>query len=237
MAKRTLIRRASQFAAVAAVAVIVSACGSSSPQARSITLTFIRNAQSQANADGIIDTAVPGPSLTVDGKGQAQQLAHQVGHNDFDALYSSPMAADQQTAAPLATEVGRQVEIIAGLQSLNAGWYNGEPESMASRTYMLAPVRWLDGDVDTSIPGSVSGSNFNSQFTGAIRKIYDSGHNKPAVFAQGTAIMVWTLMNVKNPKLSLLNSHPLPNLGRVVITGNPVTGWTLTDWDGVRNFT
>lgn len=235
MAKRTLIRRASKFVAVAAAAVIVGAC-SSSPQVRSITLTFIRNAQSQANADGIIDTSVPGPSLTVDGKGQAQQLAHQVGHTEFDALYSSPMAADQQTAGPLATEVGRQVEILKGLQSIGAGWYNGKPESMSNTTYMLAPVRWIDGDVNTSIPGSVNGSDFNSEFSGAVRKIYDSGHNKPAVFSQGTAIMVWTLMNVKNPKLSLLNSHPLPNVGRVVITGNPTTGWTLVDWDGVRSF-
>ncbi len=43
-------------------------------------------------------------------------------------------------------------------------------------------------------------------------------------------------MNVKNPKLSLLNSHVLPNVGRVVITGNPTNGWTLVDWDGVRSF-
>jgi hypothetical protein len=56
------------------------------------------------------------------------------------------------------------------------------------------------------------------------------------VFSQGEAIMVWTLMNVKNPKTALLTSHPLPNIGRVVISGNPTDGWTLVDWDGVRNF-
>jgi broad specificity phosphatase PhoE len=235
MAKRTRIWQASTLTALLAVAaVIVGACGGGSPQARSITLTFIRNAQSVANADGIIDTALPGPSLTDDGKGQAQQLTHQ--HNEFDSIYSSPMAADQQTAAPLASQVGKQVEVLQGLQSVNAGWYNGKPESMASSTYMLAPVRWVDGDIDTSIPGSVSGSDFNSQFSGAIRKIYDSGHNKPVVFSQSVAIMVWTLMNTQNPKVSLLNNHPLPNVGRVVITGNPTTGWTLVDWDGVRSF-
>ena len=216
--------------------MIVAACGGSSPQARSITLTFIRNAQSQANADEVIDTSIPGPGLTADGKGQAQQLAHQVGHTDFDALYSSPTSADQQTAAPLATEVGRQVEIV-------------QRPAVDQRRLVQRQAR-VDGRQDlhagsgpvvgrrrsTSIPGSVSGSDFNSRFTGAIRKIYDSGHNKPVVFSQGTAIMVWTLMNVKNAKLSLLNSHPLPNVGRVVITGNPVTGWTLVDWDGVRSF-
>ena len=218
-----------------AATVIVGACGGTA-QARSITLTFIRNAQSQANADGIIDTDVPGPSLTDEGKGQAQQLAHQVARNDFDSIYASTMAEAQQTAAPLASELGKQVEVLHGLQSINAGWYNGKPESMANSTYMLAPADWLNGDVKDSIPGSITGADFNTQFTAAIRKIYDSGHHKPVVFSQGTAIMVWTLMNVKNPKSSLLTSHPLPNIGRVVITGNPTDGWTLVDWDGIRNF-
>jgi broad specificity phosphatase PhoE len=107
---------------------------------------------------------------------------------------------------------------------------------MAASTYLLAPADWISGDVGNSIPGSLSGRDFNSEFTTAVRKIYDSGHNKPVVFSQGTAIMVWTLMNAKNGKNTLLTSHPLPNIGRVVITGNPMTGWTLTDWDGVRSF-
>jgi broad specificity phosphatase PhoE len=230
MQKRTMILKA---AAVVAVAIFVGACGGS-PQARSITLTFVRNAQSQAEADGVIDTTVPGAGLSADGKTQAQQVLHS--KNDFDAVYTSTMADAQQTASPLASQLGKQSEIVAGLQALNAGWYNGKPESMASSTYMMAPANWLAGDTHNSIPGSVNGTDFNNQFLAAIKKIYDSGHNKPVVFSQGAAIMVWTLMNVKNPKTGLLTSHPLPNVGRVVISGNPTDGWTLVDWDGVRNF-
>jgi broad specificity phosphatase PhoE len=234
MANRGRSWKTSQVLAVLAATVIVGACGGS-PQARSITLTFVRNAQSQSNANGVIDTDAPGPSLTPDGKGQAQQLVNQVSRN-IDAIYSSPMAEAQQTAAPLASELGKQVEVLDGLQSLNAGWYNGKPETMASSTYMVAPVDWINGDAQDSIPGSISGKQFNNQFSGAVRKVYDSGHTKPVVFSQGTAIMVWTLMNAKNVKDSLLTSHPLPNAGRVVVTGNPMTGWTLVEWDGIRNF-
>ena len=43
-------------------------------------------------------------------------------------------------------------------------------------------------------------------------------------------------MNVKNGKNSLATTHPLPNLGRVVITGSAAMGWTLLDWDGIRDF-
>ncbi len=234
MPNRSVVSKASKVLAVLAATAIVGACGGTE-QARSITLTLIRNAQSQANADGIIDTSDPGPSLTADGKGQAQQLAH--AQHDFDSVYASAMAEAQETASPLASELGKRVEVLSGLQSINAGRYNGKPESMASSTYMLAPTDWLNGDVRDSIPGSISGQEFNSQFNTAIRKIYDSGHSKPVAFSQGTAIMVWTLMNVKNPKSSLLTSHPLPNAGRVVITGNPMDGWTLVDWDGVHTFT
>jgi broad specificity phosphatase PhoE len=237
MPKRTVVWKTSKISAVLAATVMVGACGGGPPQAHNITLTFIRNAQSQANADGVIDTEVPGPGLTAGGKAQAQQLVRQLPHNDIDSIYSSPMAADQQTAAPLAGELGKQVDVIPGLRSINAGWYNGKPETMASSTYMLAPVDWLNGDTTDRIPGSISGTDFTNQFSTAIRKIYDSGHNKPLVFSQGTAIMVWTLMNAKNPRSSLLTTHALPNGGRVVLTGNPMDGWTLTDWDGIRTFT
>jgi broad specificity phosphatase PhoE len=233
MRNRTLVWK---LTAVLAATLVVAACGGE-PQARSITLTFVRNAQSQADADGIIETGVPGPGLSADGKGQAQQLVHQIVHKDVDSIYTSSMAEAQQTAAPLASELGKQAEVVAGVEALNAGWYNGKPETMAASTYMLAPNDWvLRGDIKNSIPGSINGKDFNEQFTKAVKKMYDSGHSKPLVVSQGTAIMVWTLLNVKNPKTGLLSSHPLPNTGRIVITGSPVNGWTLVDWDGIREF-
>jgi broad specificity phosphatase PhoE len=231
MPKRSMIWKA---AAVLAATVILGACGGS-PQARSITLTFIRHAESEANASGIIDTSVPGPGLSPEGKGQAEQLARRA-HNDFDAVYASTMTRAQQTAAPLAAELHKQVEVLQGIQEINAGWFEGKPVSMASSTYLLAPADWLRSDVQNSIPGSISGKEFNDRFTGAVQKIYDSGHNNPVVFSHLYAIEYWTLMNAKNTKESLLTSHPLPNLGRVVITGNPQTGWTLVEWDGIRDF-
>ncbi|QUR66527.1 histidine phosphatase family protein [Mycobacterium spongiae] len=235
MPKRTMMWKASKFFAMIVATLVVAAC-SGTPQPRSITLTFIRNAQTQANADGIIDTDMPGSGLTTEGKGQARQVARHISRNDVDSIYSSPIAAAQQTAGPLASELGKQVEILEGLQAIDAGWFNGKPESMANSTYLLAPADWLVGDVGNTIPGSISGTEFNSHFSAAVREIYDSGHNKPVVFSQGTAIMVWTLMNVTNPRQSLLTTHPLPNIGRVVITGNPTTGWKLVTWDSIRDF-
>jgi broad specificity phosphatase PhoE len=243
MRNRTLVWKA---AAVLAATLVVGACGGE-PQARSITLTFVRNAQSQADADGIIDTNMPGPGLSQEGQEQAQQLVHKIVHKDVDSIYASGMADAQQTAQALASSVGKQVEVLEGLQPINAGWFNGKPQSMASTTYMLAPLDWVNhGDMRNGMPGTscrqnspveCNGVDFNEQFTRAVKKIYESNHSKPMVFTQGTAIMVWTLINVKNPKSTLLDTHPLPNGGRVVITGNPTNGWELKDWDGIHDFT
>jgi hypothetical protein len=67
----------------------------------------------------------------------------------------------------------------------------------------------------------------------AVQTIYDSGDRNAVVFSHGATIMFWTMMNVDNPDLGLILSHPLDNTGVVVVTGNPEDGWTLVDWDGV----
>jgi broad specificity phosphatase PhoE len=229
---RTVIWKA---AVVLAAVLTVGAC-SGSPHVRSITLTFIRHAESLSNAEHMVNTDIPGPGLTEEGQGQAEQLAHQLSRNNFDGIYASTMIRTQETAAPLAHALDKHVEILPGLREIDAGRFNNTTTKRADLTYLIAPTLWLKGDVKDAVPGSISGEEFNDQFTAAVQKIYDSGNSKPVAFGHAQSIMYWTLMNVKNPKDSLATSHPLPNLGRVVITGSPVGGWTLVDWDGIRDF-
>ena len=234
MRNRTRIVIWKAAAALAAV-ITVGAC-SGTPHVRSITLTFIRHAESQSNAAHVINTDIPGPSLTEDGQGQAEQLAHQLARNNFDGVYASDMVRTQQTAAPLAHALGKPVNVLPGLREIDAGRYDDTPTKKADSTYLLAPALWLKGDLKDAVPGSISGEEFNDQFTAAVQKIYDSGNSRPVAFSHAESIMYWTLINVKNPKDSLATSHHLPNLGRVVITGSPALGWTLVDWDGIRDF-
>jgi broad specificity phosphatase PhoE len=223
-------------AAAALVATLVIGACSSTPNVRVITLTFVRHAESQANADGIIDTTVPGAGLTPIGEGQAEQIAHQLGRNKYDGVYASTMVRTQQTAAPLAERLGKHVQILPGLQEINAGWYQDKPNTMAKSTYLVAPGDWLKGDLSDAIPGSISGKQFNDQFTAAVQKIYDSGQKNPIAFSHAESIMYWTVLNVTNPNDNLISEHPLPNIGRIVVKGSPSTGWTLVDWDGIRDF-
>jgi broad specificity phosphatase PhoE len=227
---RTMFGRA---ACAVVTAAVLGACGSTPPPPPSITLTFVRHAQSEGNASGLIDTTVPGPNITAEGEKQAQQVADELRGKDFDGIYASSMVRTQQTAAPLADELGEQVDVLPGLREIEAGWFEGTPEAAAASTYLLAPEQWLRGARDARIPGSVNGDEFNDDFTAAVQKIYDSGDTKPVAFSHGAAIMTWTQMNVRNTDDELMMSHPLPNVGEVVIEGNPVTGWTMVSWDGI----
>ncbi|MGY4710330.1 histidine phosphatase family protein [Mycolicibacterium sp. CBM1] len=224
-------------AIVALVAVVLLAgCSSAAPKDRTITLTFIRHGESEANSAGVIDTSVPGPSLTPVGQQQAASVASRLESNRYDGIYASEMVRTQQTAAPMAKALGEQVTVLPGLNEIPAGWFNGEKADTAASTYMVAPIDWLRGDTSFSIPGSVSGTQFNGAFTAAVQRIYDSGNTKPVAFSSSASIMMWILLNARNARNSLLADHPLPNTGRVVVTGNPAIGWTLQDWDGITSF-
>jgi broad specificity phosphatase PhoE len=230
------IRTLAAIVAALLAAVLVASCSSPAPSERTITLTFIRHGESEANADNLIDTEVPGPSLTPAGQQQASAVADRLKGNKYDGIYASEMVRTQQTAAPMSKALSEPVTVLPGLNEIGAGWFNGTGVDKAAITYMVAPADWLRGDTSFSIPGSVSGTEFNGKFTEAVQRIYASGNNKPVAFSSAASIMMWTLMNVRNAKDSLATDHPLPNTGRVVVTGNPVIGWTLVDWDGITSF-
>jgi broad specificity phosphatase PhoE len=229
---REIVVKLRRFVAVVAVAVLAAGCGSARAAGpRIITLTLVRHAQSAGNASGLIDTSTPGPELTAKGWCQATLAAAQLAPNHYDGIYASTMIRTQETATPTAQALGEPVTVLAGLREIEAGQYNGTPESDSPQTYFAAPRRWLQGDRGARIPGSLNGNEFEARFNEAVQQIYDSGEQNPVAFSHIGAIMFWVLMNARNADPSLLTTKPLPNVGRVVITGNPSDGWTLTEWD------
>jgi broad specificity phosphatase PhoE len=223
--------------AVLAAVTLVVAPGGASPAAHAadhhtIVLTFIRHAQSEANAAGIIDTTVPGPDLTPLGSGQALAVANELSANRYDGIYASTMVRTQETAAPMSQVLGEPVSVLAGLREIEAGTNEGRYESDAPLDPAKAPLVWMRGDWVARIPGSINGNEFESRFNDAVETVYRSGETNPIVFSHGEAITCWVLMNAKNADISLaINS--LPNTAHVVLTGNPRDGWTLVNWNGI----
>ena len=221
-----------RFAAIALIAVFAAGCGSARAAGpRTITLTLVRHAQSAGNASGLIDTSTPGPDLSPKGWCQATLVAPQLAPNHYDGIYASTMIRTQETATPTSQLLGESITVLPGLREIEAGQYEGAPEANVPQSYFAAPQRWLQGDRSARIPGSLNGNEFEARFNEAVQRIYDSGQQNPVAFSHSEAIMMWVLMNVHNPDPSLLKTKPLPNVGHVVLTGNPSDGWTLTEWD------
>ncbi|MDP7731927.1 PE domain-containing protein [Mycobacterium sp. TY813] len=211
-----------------------------------IQIDFVRHAQSIANAQGWIDTAVPGVSLTALGQQQAAAIAAVLDPpNQYAGIFASELLRTQQTASYLTANP----QILAGLNEINAGIYEGLPQiSPAGILYLMGPIAWTLGFplVPMLAPGStnVNGIVFNNAFNQSVQAMYNTamgnpivspvtGHITDVAYPSAFTIEVGTLMNVNNPNPLLLLTHQLNNTSVVVMQGDPKGGWNLVSWDGV----
>ncbi|MGU3502401.1 histidine phosphatase family protein [Mycobacterium sp. C31M] len=202
-------------------------------------VTFVRHGQSAGNASGLIDTSTPGPLLTQTGQDQAKAVIGTLGVNNYDGVYASIMQRTQLTATPLSQYLHLPIQVLPGVHEIEAGVFEGTPESEAANGYGRFPLAWaLQGNRDLRIPGSIDGHEFDARMDGSLQQIYDNGDRNAVVFSHGGAIMFWTMMNATNltmeQKLDLLRYSPLGNTNYVVIEGSPEEGWKLVSWNGQK---
>ena len=216
----------------------------------SIVIDFVRHAQSVANANGTIDTVPPGIGLTTLGDQQAQDVANLLApEGPYAGLYSSSALRAEETAAYLADALHPHpsVDILSGLDEINAGIYEGQPVySLDGMLYLLAPMSWALGAESVPIPGSpdANGFVFDQRFTDAVDAIYNNTvstggpSTTDVAFTSEGAMATWTMMNVNNPDFPLLLTELLKtgqfvgNTDQIVVQGDPTDGWTLVSFDG-----
>ncbi|WP_343709976.1 histidine phosphatase family protein [Mycobacterium sp.] len=90
-----------------------------------ITLDLVRHGE--AGDTAVVNTLVPGPPLTSTGMDQANAVADVLKGAGIDEIFASAMTRAQQTAAPLATDLGLPVHVLPGLDEINAGVFEGIP--------------------------------------------------------------------------------------------------------------
>lgn len=195
--RRTAIRRlaAGRVGAVLLSTVLLCMGSARASADEPIVIDLVRHGQSEANAARRIDTAVPGASLTALGRQQAQNVANAlVAKGPVAAIFASQLVRTQQTAAPLAAMLGMNVQVLRGLNEIDAGVFNGMPElSLAGLAYLLAPVAWMLGlrIVPMLAPGSAdpNGFEFDKRYTGALRTVYGNAAANVNSFNDALATM------------------------------------------------
>lgn len=247
---RPLPRTWFRHGAAALLSTVLLVAGSAKAWAdESMILDLVRHGESGQMS--VINTLVPGPPLTELGRQQAQAVADVLKGTGIDEIFASTMIRSQETAAPLAALLSLPVQVLPGLDEINAGVFEGMPVNVGGVPlggvgYLLAPALWTLGLYFVPELGSsdVNGMAFEDRFGGAVQTIYDTsvasggGRITDAVFSHEGAIAIWTLMNVNNPDFGLVltellkTGELLPYTGVVVLEGDPVDGWTLVSWDG-----
>lgn len=177
-ARPVLTKPLCRFGAVL-LSIVLLCSGSATAWAdESIVIDLVRHGQSTANAASLIDTAPPGASLTALGQQQAQTVAGVLAaKGPVAAIFASQLIRTQQTAAPLAGALGMNAQVLPGLNEIDAGAFNGQPQvSLGGLAYLLAPIAWMLGlrIVPMLAPGSTdsNGFEFRRRFDGALQTVY-----------------------------------------------------------------
>ncbi|MES2092590.1 MAG: histidine phosphatase family protein [Actinomycetota bacterium] len=200
-------------------------------------LLLVRHGQTPANVLGLLDTAHPGPGLTMLGERQAIAVAEALRRRDVDAVFATTLVRTQLTARPFAAAT-----VIEGLHEIEAGDLEGSSDRASARRYLTTAFAWGSGDLDATMPGATDGHAFFARFDRGIAAVSDAvtaaratteaDSGTAAVFSHGAAIRVWTAGRAPNVPPIFAGSHELDNTGIVELDGSPSEGWTLVSWSG-----
>ena len=195
-------------------------------------LLLIRHGQTPANVRGELATARPGPGLTDLGVEQANAVVDALGGEQIAAVYASPLVRTSLTAAPLARAHALEVEVLEGLQEIEAGDLEDKSDMPSVMIYVKAAFGWAGGALDARIPGAIDGHEFFARFDGAIAQMAAQHPDETvAVFSHGAAIRVWSVARGANLSGDSSLIRHLDNTGVVVLNGSP-GGWVVETWEG-----
>jgi 2,3-bisphosphoglycerate-dependent phosphoglycerate mutase len=184
---------------------------------------LVRHGASEAYVDGTLFPLVGGrgdPPLSADGADQSQRVCARLAAAGVDAIYVSNLRRTAQTAAPLATRLGLNLQVEADLREVHLGEWEGGvfrknvADGHPISVRMLAEERW---DV---IPGAESSAALAARVRAAIGRL--------AAAHPGQRIAAFTHGGVIGEALALASgSRPFAFLGaenasisRLVITAD-----------------
>ncbi|WP_216212826.1 histidine phosphatase family protein [Amycolatopsis aidingensis] len=203
-------------------------------------LYLIRHAQSTANVEGKLNTLPPGPGLTDLGHAQAKALAERLSGEPIAAVYASLAVRAQQTAAPLATALDLEVQVIDGVQEVYVGELEDRTDREAVRTYLDTVVPWTRGELGIAMPGGETGHQVRDRYLGAVGELRakhadeaDLDDTVVALVSHGGAIRLGAEWLAENVTAEIADRDMLPNTSVVELEARPGGAWRCLRWAGL----
>ena len=196
-------------------------------------LLLIRHGQTPANVRGELATARPGPGLTPLGLEQADAVVDALAGEQIAAVYASPLVRTSLTGAPLARAHGLEIEVLEGLEEIEAGDLEDRSDMPSVMIYVKAAFGWAEGKLDARIPGHRRPRILRPLRPARSPQIAARHPDDTvAVVSHGAAIRVWSVARGANLTGDSSLIRHLDNTGVVVLNGSPAGGWVVETWEG-----
>lgn len=203
-----------------------------------LRLVLARHGETAANAEGILDTLLPGHPLTERGHQQAAELAQRLAGEPVVAVYASRALRAQQTAQPIAARHDQVVQVLSGAHEVFIGDLEGcrGPEAHSS-LHELYRV-WHHGDLDAARPGGESGKQVLERYladVAAIRSAHPDGTVVLVSHGAATRLTIMALASnlASNTDGPFAELRLLPNAATVLLEADG-SGWRCLRWDGIE---
>jgi broad specificity phosphatase PhoE len=199
-----------------------------------LRLVLVRHGETTANAEGILDTRLPGHPLSEEGHRQAAELAQRLAGEPVVAVYASRALRAQQTARPVAARHGLAAQVLGGVHEAFIGDLEGCRAPDAHRTLHELYRTWHYGDLEAARPGGESGKQVLSRYLPDVAAIRAAHRGGTAVLvSHGAATRLAVVALAANVDGSFAAPRLLSNAATVLLQADG-TGWRCLRWDDIE---
>lgn len=199
-----------------------------------LRLVLARHAQTTANAEGILDTRLPGYPLTEEGHHQAAELAQRLAGEPVVAVYASRALRALQTAQPVAACHGLVAQVLDGVHEVSIGDLEGCREPDAHRRLHELYRTWHYGDLEAAQPGGESAKQVLDRYLADVAVIRSAHRGGTAVLvSHGAAIRLAVVALAANIDGSFAAPRLLSNTTTVILQTDGA-GWRCLRWDDIE---
>jgi broad specificity phosphatase PhoE len=201
---------------------------------RPLRLVLVRHGQTTANAEGMLDTRLPGHPLTQQGHWQAAELAQRLADEPVVAVYTSRALRAQQTARPVAAWHGLPAQILDGVHEVFIGDLEGCRSPEAHRSLHELYRCWHYGDLEAARPGGETGKQVLDRYLTDVVAIQSAhGEGTAVLLSHGAAIRLAVVALAVNVDGSFAEPRYLANAATVVLEADGAE-WRCLRWDDIE---
>ncbi|MGH3919336.1 MAG: histidine phosphatase family protein [Pseudonocardiaceae bacterium] len=199
-----------------------------------LRLVFARHGQTTANAEGILDTRLPGHPLTERGHRQAAELAERLAGESVVAVYASRALRAQQTAEPVAARHGLTAQVLDGVHEVAIGDLEGRQAPDDHRALHDMYRAWHCGDLEAARPDGESGKQVLDRYLADVATIRAAHPGGTAVLvSHGAATRLAIVALAINIDGVFAEPRHLPNVATVLLEADGHS-WRCLRWDDIE---